>query len=181
MNCGVEKRREVTSVNRIVSVYISYNREHAGWMALTLHRALTTDHTLDAFLDADVGPGPLDEGILAKIRDCTHFCMVLTPAALEKYRDPASWVRQEYAAAKNAATQPVIFPVYDGEPQDCIQRLQRIDASFANELAPWNIFCLRKASLDQDINRIARCFSAAAHPRRDRHTQRTQSTFDPKV
>ncbi len=152
-------------MQHLIRVFISYNRSHAGWMARALCSALPKVIPCDVYLDTtSAAIGELSTVILNEIPKHTHFCMVLTPAALKRYRDRSSWVRKEYDEAKKACPPHAILPLYDGKPKNCLKALEKFDPPFASELESFNILSLRRDSFDQDIITIRERLSWKPNP-----------------
>jgi TIR domain len=80
------------------TVFLSYRRRNESW-ALAVFGDLTR-HGYDVFIDYDgIASGSFETAILENIKARAHFLVLLTPAALERSRDPKDWMRIEIEAA----------------------------------------------------------------------------------
>ena len=92
------------------SVFISYRRDVAGYLALALYQKLK-DQKIDAFFDIEnLRAGQFEPIILNQISARPYFLPILIPGTLERCVDEGDWVRRELDQA--IATHRVIVPVY---------------------------------------------------------------------
>jgi len=83
------------------SVFISYRRRHASFIAGAIFRDLR-DHGFDAFMDVEsLNAGRFENVVLNELGARLHFLAILTPetAAELAADDPGDWVRREFQRA----------------------------------------------------------------------------------
>ncbi len=101
-------------------VFISYRRDMAGILALSLHQNLT-QRGIDAFYDIeDIKAGQFDSIILGQIEARPYFIVILTPGTLERCAKPQDWVRREieHAVACDRIIIPTVTPKFDFDDID---------------------------------------------------------------
>ncbi len=92
------------------SVFISYRRDAAGYLALALYQKLK-DQEIDAFYDIEnIRAGQFEPIILNQIAARPYFLLLLTPDTLERCVEEEDWVRREIVQA--IATHRVLVPTY---------------------------------------------------------------------
>jgi tetratricopeptide (TPR) repeat protein len=76
------------------TVFISYRRTNI-WMAIAVHKHLTTNG-YDVFFDYEtIQSGDFEQILLNNIESRAHFIVILTPSALANCNDPNDWLRRE--------------------------------------------------------------------------------------
>ena len=85
--------------NRQCDIFISYRRDGGDMTAMYIFQELK-DRGYQAFYDVEVlRSGKFNEALLANIRACKDFILILSPHALDRCINPDDWVRQEIAEA----------------------------------------------------------------------------------
>jgi hypothetical protein len=82
-----------------MQVFLSYNRQSAGWAARSIKERLERQGA-DVFLDVEnINSGRFETVILNEIGRRDHFIVLLTPEACERLESQDNWVRRELARA----------------------------------------------------------------------------------
>ena len=133
------------------TVFISYRRDSTGKpFARSLKEALTKEG-YDVFLDVDsLGAGPWPEQIQTRLRQSSHFLLLLTPGALDRCTNEDDWVRKECLMAKASGRN--IVPIREESVSLSEMRKNCPDCLawvFNQQIAE-----LRHGSFEADIDRI---------------------------
>ena len=95
-------------------VFISYRRDGGDMTAMYIYQSLK-ERGYNVFYDLEVlRSGSFNETLVAYIRSCRDFLIILSPHALDRCWDEKDWVRREIEAAllngKNVI--PVMFKYF---------------------------------------------------------------------
>ncbi len=101
------------------TVFISYRRNSANWVALLIYQNLT-QKGYDVFFDyKGIASGSFELAILENIRARAHFLVLLTPSALKRVDEPGDWLRREIETALDAQRNivPILLDGFDFQTQ----------------------------------------------------------------